>query len=368
MIKELIETNCIQIGGFVLKNGQTSKYYYNMKNLISFPELLKKIGDKIYEQVGEFDIICGIPYGGLPIATYISVTYNKPMIIVRDEEKKYGTKKQIEGNYNSNSKCVIIDDVITTGNSIEKILNILRTEVNVVKCYAIFDRQQNYECSMRVDSLFCKNDVVRYRLEQIKKDKNTDLCFSADLSDYPKLWNILDEIGTNIVCCKIHYDTVEEDYRKTFKEKMINMSIKHNFLIMEDRKFNDISHIVKKQFKSFETWVDLITVHSNVSNEVVRMLSGVMLVANMSNNDYDFSEKAEQLAMENRTNVIGFITQKRLHKDFISMTPGISILSKKIDDQNYRKVSEVDTDIKIVGRAIYNSVNLKEDMKQLLGN
>ncbi len=368
MIKELIETNCIQIGCFVLKNGQTSKYYYNMKNLISFPELLKKIGDKIYEQLGEFDIICGIPYGGLPIATYISVTYNKPMIIVRDEEKKYGTKKQIEGNYNSNNKCVIIDDVITTGNSIENILNILKTEVNVVKCYAIFDRQQNYNTSMRVDSLFCKNDVVRYRLEQIKKDKNTDLCFSADLSDYPKLWNILDEIGSNIVCCKIHYDTVEEDYRKTFKEKMINMSIKHNFLIMEDRKFNDISHIVKKQFKSFETWVDLITVHSNVSNEVVRMLSGVMLVANMSNNDYDFSEKAEQLAMENRTNVIGFITQKRLHKDFISMTPGISILSKKIGDQNYRKISEVDTDIKIVGRAIYNSVNLKEDMKQLLGN
>ena len=95
MIKELIETKCIQTGNFQLKNGQMSKYYYNMKKLISFPDLLKKIGDQIYKELGDFDIICGIPYGGLPIATYISTTYNKPMIIVREDKKKYGTKEQL---------------------------------------------------------------------------------------------------------------------------------------------------------------------------------------------------------------------------------------------------------------------------------
>ena len=80
MIKELINTNCIKIGKWTLKNGETSKYYYDIKNIISNPNLLKKIGDKIYSMLGEFDIICGIPYGGLPIAVYISTTYNKPMI------------------------------------------------------------------------------------------------------------------------------------------------------------------------------------------------------------------------------------------------------------------------------------------------
>ena len=47
------------------------------------------------------------------------------MIIVREEEKKYGTKKQIEGNYNKNSRCVIIDDVITSGKSIQNVIDIL---------------------------------------------------------------------------------------------------------------------------------------------------------------------------------------------------------------------------------------------------
>lgn len=368
MIKELIETKCIQSGNFQLKNGQMSKYYYNMKKLISFPDLLKKIGDQIYKELGEFDIICGIPYGGLPIASYISTTYNKPMIIVRENEKKYGTKEQIEGNYNINSRCVIIDDVITSGKSIQNVIEILKDKVTIVKCYAIFDRQQNYECSMKVECLYCKNDVVKYRLDKIKKEKNSDLCFSADLSDYSRLWNIIEEIGEKIVCCKIHFDTIEEEYRDTFKKKIIELSINHDFLIMEDRKFNDISHIVKKQYKLFETWVDLVTVHTNVSSEVVQSLCGVLLVANMSNNDYDFSPKAESLALENRKNVVGFITQKRLHKEFICMTPGISITTDKIGDQNYRKADEIDTDFKIIGRAIYNnpSNNLKEDIKKIL--
>ena len=91
-----------------------------MKNIISNPILLKKIGDKLYNLLDDFDIICGIPYGGLPIATYISTKYNKPLIFVRDKLKLYGTQKLIEGEYKFTDRCVIIDDVITSGNLITK--------------------------------------------------------------------------------------------------------------------------------------------------------------------------------------------------------------------------------------------------------
>ena len=40
------------------------------------------------------------------------------------------------------------------------------------------------------------------------------------------------------------------------------------------------------------------------------------------------------------------------------MTPGINIQSGKIDDQNYRNKKDVETDIFIVGRAIYNNENV----------
>ena len=56
LIETLIESNCIKIGNFTLKNGNTSKYYFDMKNLISYPQLLSKIGDLIYEKLDDFDI------------------------------------------------------------------------------------------------------------------------------------------------------------------------------------------------------------------------------------------------------------------------------------------------------------------------
>ena len=366
LIEELIQSNCIKVGKFKLKNGENSKYYFDMKNLISYPSLLKKIGDEIYKKLEPFDIICGIPYGGLPISSYISTTYNKPMILIRDKTKEYGLQQRIEGNHSLTDKCVIIDDVITSGASIQEAIDYLQDKVNIIKCIVIFDRQQNYKCSLPIDSLLCKTDVVKYRLTKIKEDKKSDLCFSADLSDYDKLWSIIETIGHTIVVCKIHYDTVEESYRMIFKDTLIELSIKHNFLIMEDRKFNDISYIVKKQYKSFESWVDIVTVHTLVTPEVVNSLSGVLLVANMSNNDYDFSERAVKIALENKRHVVGFISQKRLHNDFICMTPGISLENKKIDDQNHRSISDVDTDFKIIGRAIYNSNDLNSDIKKII--
>ena len=55
-----------------------------------------------------------------------------------------------------------------------------------------------------------------------------------------------------------------------------------------------------------------VTVHASVSTEVISKLSGVLLVANMSNNTYDFSKKAIKLAEENPNNMVGFITQNRI--------------------------------------------------------
>jgi orotidine-5'-phosphate decarboxylase len=128
---------------------------------------------------------------------------------------------------------------------------------------------------------------------------------------------------------------------------------------MEDRKFNDISYIVNMQYKKFRNWVDLVTVHSLVTNDVLSVLSGCLIVANMSNNNYNFKEKALQMAKDNKDNVVGFITQERINMNgMVCMTPGISSSNTKIDDQKYRTSEEVDTDYIIVGRAIYNR---KED-------
>jgi len=367
IIESLIKSNCIKTGKYTLKCGDISKYYFDMKNLISYPQLLKTIGDAVYKIISktEFDIICGIPYGGLPIASYISVTYNKPMIFVRDTVKMYGTQKFIEGEHKPTDRCIIIDDVITSGSSIQQCLNIIKDKVNVVNIMTIFNRQQQLKLTTPFQYLLCKNDVVRYRLQKICKQKASKLCFSADINDPNRIIRILDQIGRYIVICKIHYDIID-DSNNVFKNELINMSIKHNFLIMEDRKFNDISYIVEKQYSKFNNWVDMVTVHSLVASEVISKLSGALIVSSMSNNNYDFTERSKSLARVNSDNVIGFITQHRINVDeypeFISMTPGVSNDVSTVGDQKYRNINDIDADIYIVGRALYNSNNIKKDI------
>ena len=356
MINDLLKTECIKSGSFLLKSGELSKYYFDMKMLVSYPKLLKKIGDEMYKLIdSECTILCGVPLGGLPICSYISSKYDIPMIMVRDEVKSYGTNKQIEGLYNKNDKCVIIEDVITSGGSVNKIIDILKDKVNIIGVIVIFDRQQNYKCDFPVKSIFNKTNIIREKLNSLIRYKKSRLCFSADVDNKDYLIEILNNIGSEIVICKIHYDFYN-DKDESLKKMLIDLSIKHDFLILEDRKFVDISSTVSKQYKKFSNWVDMITVMSDVDNKVIDNLSGVLLVANMSNKSYDNTEKAIKLSEKNPDRVIGFITQYRIDKEnMLSLTPGINIDTKQIDDQCYRDLNSIDTDIIIVGRGIYNS-------------
>ena len=359
MLDELIENNCIKYGSFKLKSNEISKYYFDMKSIVSYPALLKKIGDEIYQKIDkECDLLCGVPLGGLPVCSYISAQYEIPMIMVRDEVKSYGTNRQIEGNYHKKNKCIIIEDVITTGGSVNKVVDILKDKVDVIGIIVIMDRQEGCKCKVPVQSIITKTDVVRHRLHQIIKKKESRLCFSGDLDSKDELVNILEKIGDKIVICKIHYDFYE-DNDGSLKNKLIELSIKHEFLIMEDRKFVDISYTVAKQYQRFSKWVDMVTVMGNVNSDVIGKLSGVVLVANMSNNSFDSTKSASKAADMYPERVIGFVTQYRI-KDypFFNMTPGIHLSTHKDGDQNYRKKEDVDTDIIIVGRGIYKSENI----------
>ena len=124
-------------------------------------------------------------------------------------------------------------------------------------------------------SLINKTDLVRHNLNRIIKE-NRKIMFSPDLTDGNKIIELLDKVGENIAICKLHTDIIE-NFDEDVKTGLINMANKHNFLLMEDRKFSDISIIVDKQWDRFRGWVDLVTVYGNVKPDVVSKLYGVLL-------------------------------------------------------------------------------------------
>lgn len=62
----------------------------------------------------------------------------QPMLIRRKEAKGYGTKKLIEGKYQPDENCLIIEDVVTTGSSILDTATDLKGENLIVGKFCSF--------------------------------------------------------------------------------------------------------------------------------------------------------------------------------------------------------------------------------------
>ncbi len=146
LIEYLKHEKCIVKGEFKLKNGEISNVYYDIKGIISNPELFRLVCDnlicKLPNTLINYSLIYGIPYGGLPIASYLAITNNKGLIYSRNKKKEYGTKKLVEGRFKEGQRIIIIDDVITTGGSLKESIILARDtlKLRVIACLAVVNR------------------------------------------------------------------------------------------------------------------------------------------------------------------------------------------------------------------------------------
>src|SRR5512133_3068738 len=147
----LLDAGCIKFGEFTLKSGLKSPIYIDLRQIITYPKLLAKIGDAYLPIIRalEFDRLAGLPYAALPITTAISLAGNFPMIYPRKEVKSYGTKAEIEGEFHAGETALVIDDLATTGGSkfeaIEKLTGVGLVVKDVV---VLVDRQSGAKESL----------------------------------------------------------------------------------------------------------------------------------------------------------------------------------------------------------------------------
>lgn len=120
------------------------------------------------------DHLCGVPYTALPVATLLSIQAKIPMLMRRKEAKGYGTKKMIEGHYKPGQKCLIIEDVITSGSSIlETVKDLYKEGLIATEAVIILDREQggreNLEANkVQLKSLFTMTKLIEILLSHNK--------------------------------------------------------------------------------------------------------------------------------------------------------------------------------------------------------
>jgi uridine monophosphate synthetase len=386
---ECYKLGIIKFGRFTLKSGIESPFYVDLRPLASDPKILKNLANYLLEMLplDNFDLICGVPYAALPMATAMSLESYIPLIIKRKEAKNYGTKKLIEGIYQKGQNCLLVEDVITSGKSlIETIAEVEQEDLKVADIVVVLDREQGGKQLLeskgyRVHTLFNITEVcgilketgelsddevkriqdflqgnhinfeektrlsyeqklntaqhsVSKKLLETALTKQSNLIASADVTTTQELLDLADKVGPHIIALKTHIDIISDfEYEKTILP-LKALATQHNFLLMEDRKFADIGNTQELQFTSgvfrITAWADFVTsqvIGGFESLDCFRNV-GVVAIIGMSSKGAlttsGYREEALKLALSH-PNVIGGVSQNQLPDEMLLFTPGVNL-------------------------------------------
>lgn len=141
-IEFMVDSQALKFGEFTLKSGRKSPFFMNAGGYVTGTQL-RKLGEyyakAIHDNYGlDFDVLFGPAYKGIPlsVATTMAMSelYGKDVRYCsnRKEEKDHGDTGILLGSkLHDGDRVVIIEDVTTSGKSIEETFPILKAQAKV---------------------------------------------------------------------------------------------------------------------------------------------------------------------------------------------------------------------------------------------
>jgi uridine monophosphate synthetase len=156
----LIKNDAIKFGDYILTSGKRSPYYIDLRLTISSPITMDWIANSLTRIItneiskDKIDKILGVPTAGVPFATVVSQKLGIPLIYYRQARKEHGVRKKIEGILERNDRVLIVDDLITTGESVIEAAEVVRDQGSVVnELVVLLDREQGGKERLRASRI-----------------------------------------------------------------------------------------------------------------------------------------------------------------------------------------------------------------------
>lgn len=151
-LKQLLIERSVRTGDFILTSGKSSSIYVDARMTTMSPEGMTLIGplalDAIEHNGWNPDAVGGLTLGADPVAfsiSYASATRSHLLraFTVRKQAKTHGIGNLIEGPFRSDDKVVVVEDVVTTGQSaLQAIEVVLKAGAQVLGVLAVVNREE----------------------------------------------------------------------------------------------------------------------------------------------------------------------------------------------------------------------------------
>lgn len=141
----LYDIGAVKMGRFTLHSGKISPIYIDLRLLVSHPRVLQQVAEAYASVLDDlrFDVLAAYPYAALPIGTAVALHSGWPLVYPRKATKAYGTGRQVEGAWENGQTAVVIEDLITSGDSILQAIKALNgVGLQVKDAVVLIDRQQ----------------------------------------------------------------------------------------------------------------------------------------------------------------------------------------------------------------------------------
>jgi len=141
-IEFMVDSKVLKFGDFTLKSGRKSPFFMNAGAYVTGTQLMK-LGEyyakAIHDCYGDdFDVLFGPAYKGIPLTVATTIAYSKLFgkeiryCSNRKEVKDHGDAGILLGsNLKDGDRVVIIEDVTTSGKSMEETVPIVRAQADV---------------------------------------------------------------------------------------------------------------------------------------------------------------------------------------------------------------------------------------------